>query len=155
MPCMEQVYHGTGTSLNCAPVQTMPWWYMMSNNSIYLYIQLFTICFWYILGIYKYILVYTPYTCIYLYIPKCPLCPCIYHFSYSYWRSWHVKGYSQNVTLRVIEKKNLGAKHCVLSVRWDYKQHRFKDFFFRQHRFRNATLGGISNTRSKERSEAL
>jgi hypothetical protein len=62
---------------------------------------------------------------------------------------------SENVTLRVIEKKNLGAKHCVLSARWDYKQHRFQDFFFRQHRFRNATLGGISNTRSKERSEAL
>ena len=46
-------------------------------------------------------------------------------------------------------------EHCVLSARWDYKQHRFKDFFFRQHRFRNAMLGGISNTRSKERSEAL
>ena len=62
---------------------------------------------------------------------------------------------AQVVTLRVIEKMNLRAKHCVLSVRWDYKQHCFKDFFFRHHRFRNATLGGISNTRSKERSKAL
>ena len=61
----------------------------------------------------------------------------------------------EKVTIRVIEKKNLGAKHCMFSARWDYKQHRFQDFFFRQHRFRNATLGGISNTRSKERSEAL
>ena len=62
---------------------------------------------------------------------------------YQYVRAWHAKGHSQNVTLRVIEEKNLGAKHCVLSARWDYKQHHFKNFFFRQHRFRvrNTTLG--------------
>ena len=90
-----------------------------------------------------------------------PVYHCIWLFqdcikpTYWYMLAWHTKGHSQKVTLRVIEKKNLRAKHCILSARWDYKQHRFKDFFFRQHRFRNATLEGISNTRSKERSEAL